>query len=84
MTSVKDKAGDGKPVTILTQTFSPVTATPPANSVWANLQDSIGSELQIQQIPAGEYVTKFSTSVAGSQLPEMFFVAEVPDLPRLI
>mgnify|MGYP001185897652 FL=1 len=84
MTSVKDKAGDGKPVTILTQTFSPVTATPPANSVWANLQDSIGSELQIQQIPAGEYATKFSTSVAGSQLPEMFFVAEVPDLPRLI
>mgnify|MGYP000185615951 CR=1 FL=1 len=82
--SVKAKPGDGKPVNILTQTFSPVTATPPQNTMWANLQDQIGSELKIQQIPSGEYATKFSTTVAGSQLPDMYFIAEVPDLPRLI
>lgn len=82
--SVSEKAGDGKPVTILTQTFSPVTARPPTNTAWQNLNDKLGSELKIQQIPAGEYATKFSTTLAGQQLPDMFFIAEVSDMPEMV
>lgn len=82
--SVSDMAGDGKPVTILTQTFSPITAQPPNNTAWQNLNDKIGSELKIQQIPAGEYPTKFNTTLAGQQLPDMFFIAEVSDMPEMV
>lgn len=82
--SVKEKAGDGKPVSILTQTFAPVTAQPPKNTAWANLNEKIGSELKIQQIPAGEYASKFSTTVAGGQLPDMFFIGEVPDMAGMV
>ncbi|RMB57779.1 type 2 periplasmic-binding domain-containing protein [Tessaracoccus antarcticus] len=82
--SVTEMAGDGKPVSILTQTFSPVTAQPPKNTAWQNLNDKIGSELTIQQIPAGEYSTKFSTTLAGQQLPDMFFIAEVSDMPAMV
>lgn len=83
-TSVRDRAGDGKPVTILTQTFAPVTAQPPKNTAWANLNEKIGSELKIQQIPAAEYASKFATTLAGGQLPDLFFVAEMPDLPDMV
>ena len=82
--SVTEKAGDGKPISILTQTFSPVTAQPPKNTAWQNLNDKIGSELQIQQIPAGEYLTKFNTTLAGQQLPDMFFIGEVSDMPDMV
>lgn len=82
--SVTEKAGDGKPINILTQTFAPVTSQPPRNTAWQNLNDKIGSELKIQQISAGEYASKFSTAVAGDQLPDMFFIAEVADMPDLV
>lgn len=82
--SVTERAGDGKPINILTQTFAPVTSQPPRNTAWQNLNDKIGSELKIQQISAGEYASKFSTAVAGDQLPDMFFIAEVADMPDLV
>lgn len=82
--SVPSPPGDGRPVTILTQTFAAVTATAPANTVWQQLNEKLGSELQIQQIPQAEYVNKFATSLAGEQLPDMFFVAEQPDMPQMI
>lgn len=82
--TVTEKAGDGKPVTILTQTYSPVTPQPPTNTAWANLNEQIGSDLQIQQIPQSEYINKFSTAMAGGQLPDMFFIAEVADMPAMV
>lgn len=82
--SVPTPPGDGKPVGILTQTFAAVTPTPPQNTVWAQLNEKMGSELQIQQIPQPEYVNKFATSLAGGQLPDMFFIAEQPDMPRMV
>ena len=84
VTSVKQTAGDGKPINILTQTFAPVTAQPPKNTAWANLNEKIGSELKIQQIPAAEYVSKFNTTLAGGELPDMFFIAEVADMPDMV
>lgn len=82
--SVPQPPGDGNPIAILTQTFAAVTPTAPANTVWAQLNEKIGSELQIQQIPQSEYVNKFATSLAGGQLPDMFFIAEQPDMPRMV
>lgn len=82
--TVTDKPGDGKPISILTQTYSPVTPQPPTNTAWANLNAQLGSDLEIQQIPQAEYVNKFSTALAGGQLPDMFFIAEVADMPAMV
>ncbi|WP_232549951.1 extracellular solute-binding protein [Propioniciclava soli] len=82
--SVPEAPGDGQPLRILTQTFSPVTAQPPQNTAWANLNDKLGSALEIQQVPSGEYATVFATSLAGGQLPDMFFLAEQPDMPDMV
>lgn len=82
--SVPQPPGDGQPVAILTQTFAAVTPTPPQNTMWAQLNEKMGSELRIQQIPASEYVNKFATSLAGGQLPDMFFLAEQADMPRMV
>lgn len=82
--SVTEQAGDGQPVRILTQTFSPVTAQPPQNTAWQHLNERLGSTLEIQQIPAGEYATVFATTLAGDQLPDMFFIAEQPDMPDMV
>lgn len=76
--------GDGKPIGILTQTYSPVTPQPPTNTAWAHLNEQVGSELQIQQVPQAEYANKFQTALAGGQLPDMFFIAEVPDMPAMV
>lgn len=82
--SVTEKPGDGKPISVLTQTYAPVTAQPPRNTAWQNLNEQLGSELKIQQIPASEYASKFSTSLAGGQLADMFFLADVPDMPQMV
>ena len=84
MQTVTAKPGDGKPISILTQTYSPVTPQPPTNTAWANLNEQLGSDLEIQQIPQAEYVNKFSTALAGGQLPDMFFIAEVADMPAMV
>ncbi|GAA1391805.1 extracellular solute-binding protein [Luteococcus peritonei] len=82
--TVTAKPGDGKPISILTQTYSPVTPQPPTNTAWAHLNEQLGSDLEIQQIPQAEYINKFSTTLAGGQLPDMFFIAEVADMPAMV
>lgn len=74
--------GDGRPIGVLTQTFAPITPAVGQNSVWSNLNEALGSPLEIQQVPAADYVTKFATVVAGDQLPDLFYVSAPPP-PRL-
>lgn len=81
LVAVSAPPGDGRPVTVLTQTFSPVPPAVDRNSVWSNLNTQLGSELKIQLVPQADYATKFSTAVAGDALPDFFFAG--PDFPRM-
>lgn len=78
--SVRATPGDGRAVSILTQTFSPIPPAVQNNSVWSNLNAELGSELKIQLVPQIDYATKFATVVAGDTLPDLFFAN--PDFPR--
>ncbi len=79
--TVPTPPGDGRPVTVLTQTFSPIPPAVSNNSVWSNLNARLGSPLQIQLVPQADYKIKFATVVAGDTLPDLFFAS--PDFPRL-
>ena len=80
VTSVQGVPGDGKPVSILTETFAAIVPAVGNNSVWSSLNAKLGSELKIQLVPSSDFGVKFATVVAGDSLPDMFFVA--PDFPR--
>ncbi len=81
LVSVPSRPGDGRPVSVLTQTFSPIPPAVGQNSVWSHLNAELGSDLQIQLVPQLDYKTKFATQVAGDSLPDLFFTS--PDFPRL-
>ena len=74
--------GDGRPVTILTETFSSIPPAVDRNSVWSNLNAQLGSPLQIQIVPQSDFGVKYATTVAGDALPDMFFASPTPDFPR--
>ena len=70
--------GDGEPIT-----FSGPTSfgLPPAmgdNPFWQEMNERIGSEMQISLTPAADYDSKFATMVAGDSLPEAFYVGNMP------
>lgn len=76
--------GDGEPVTFMGPTSF---GLPPAlgdNPFWQEMNERIGSELQISLTPAGEYDAKFSTTIAGDSLPDAFYVGAMPSRPRFM
>ena len=81
VTTVAKPPGDGRAVSILTQTFSPIPPAVNNNSVWSNLNAELGSPLDIQLVPQADYKIKFATVVAGDSLPDLFFAS--PDFPRM-
>lgn len=81
VTTVTGTPGDGRPVSILTQTFLPIPPAVQDNPVWSNLNAALGSPLQIQIVPQADYKIKFATVVAGDTLPDLFFAS--PDFPRM-
>ncbi|HEY0239678.1 MAG TPA: hypothetical protein VGC37_13640 [Friedmanniella sp.] len=80
--SVRDVPGDGRPVTVLTETYSAIAPSVDRNSVWSNLNTQLGSPLQIQLVPQADFAVKYATTVAGDALPDMFFASPTPDFPR--
>ncbi len=78
--TVSGVPGDGRPVTMLTQTFSPIPPAVDNNPFWSALNEKLGSALQIQIVSQSDYSVKFATTVAGGALPDLFFLD--PDFPR--
>lgn len=81
--SVPEIPGDGQPVTAMCATYMSARPPAPGNQAWQNLNDKLGSEFRLDQVPASEYVAKFSTVVAGGKLPAMMEFAKVTRLPDL-
>lgn len=77
--------GDGRPVTAIVPTS--FGAPPPldVNPYWQELNRRVGSDLQLTTITAGaDYDAKFATTMAGDQLPDMFFVGAVASKPQFM
>ncbi|HIT75595.1 MAG TPA: hypothetical protein IAA98_08425 [Candidatus Avipropionibacterium avicola] len=80
----EEAPGDGTPVTFMGPTS--FAAPPPLrnNTFWQEMNARVGSDLDINLTPAGEYDAKFATSVAGDQLPDMFYIGGMASLPQFM
>ncbi|NGN66728.1 hypothetical protein G5C51_22840 [Streptomyces sp. A7024] len=72
-----EKPGDGKPISVLTETF---TTMPPAmnrNAHWQELNKRVGSEINMTIVNGlGEesvYRSKFNALIAGGDLPDLMW-----------
>ncbi|MFC7624156.1 extracellular solute-binding protein [Microlunatus sp. GCM10028923] len=76
--------GDGNPVTFMTNI--PGAIPPPAsdNAFWTELNNRLGSPLEISMASNDEYADKFATRVAGNDLPDLINIppttAQLPGL----
>ncbi|MFC7621110.1 extracellular solute-binding protein [Microlunatus sp. GCM10028923] len=83
-TTVTEPPGDGAPISAILSIFYPSWPPVAENAAWQHLNASLGSELEIQQVPSVDYVARFATMVAGNDLPAMLEVANVARLPELM
>ncbi|OYN87601.1 hypothetical protein CGZ92_07835 [Parenemella sanctibonifatiensis] len=82
--TVPEPPGDGEPVVINTQSFAPAPPPVDRNSAWQQINAEVGSDLDVRVTPASEYTQVFSVAMAGEQLGDMFFVAEVARIPEFL
>lgn len=76
------KPGDGQPVTAITQLNGPPPPALDSNQFWQELNNRVGSPLQIQQVNAGnDFVAKIATIQASGQLPDLMQLS--PAIPSL-
>lgn len=79
--------GDGSTVAAFVETYSPVAPALGSNTYWQALNKALGVTLDMQVVPAADYTDKLNTIVAGSSLPDLVQIRNVPlppDLPSLL
>ncbi|WP_114560343.1 type 2 periplasmic-binding domain-containing protein [Desertihabitans aurantiacus] len=78
--------GDGRPVSVLTISNTPLPPALDNNTFWQALNERLGFELSVSLVPSGDFDERFQTAVAGSQLPDVFslFTGSIPSLPALL
>lgn len=78
------KPGDGKPITVMTQTVSPIPPKLSQNKFWQELNKRVGSPVEINLSDASLYNQKFATAVAGDTLGEIFRIGSVPQTAAML
>jgi putative aldouronate transport system substrate-binding protein len=82
--TIMEPPGDGKKISAVTMTYSPVPPRLGRNTFWQNLNEKLGSDLDINTVPSDQYGQKFATIIAGDALPDLFFVSAIPQLPQFL
>ena len=69
----------GKGGTVSTMTFTIGAPPPPVsqNSAWQEVNKQLGVTLNVNAVAAPDYLTKLTTTVAGNNLPDMFYVSVI-------
>jgi putative aldouronate transport system substrate-binding protein len=60
----------GPSIDIMTLIFNPVPPPVNRNVMWRALNKSLGTDLNFQITPVGDYPSKFSVTIAGGDLPD--------------
>lgn len=85
VTSLPTAPGDGENIAALVRTDKPVPPDAARNAFWQELNTRLGSELELNIVPAPDWGQKFATTVAGDVLPELFAVeGGTPLLPQFL
>lgn len=82
---VSGTPGSGGTVSILSQSAG-AYATIDRNLIWQEVNKALGATLEFTAVPPATYSTKFATTVAGGDLPDMIEIPTEPvrDLPTLL
>lgn len=84
VTMIDSPPGDGQPVSVMAKYWSAARPAMAENSFWQNLNELLGSQMDIEMVPGTDYPTKFATTVAGGEMPDIFTVEPTRELPRLL
>lgn len=76
--ATKGAPGDGSEVRAFLALSTPPPTVRDRNSQWQNMEERLGVKLNISMVPAGEMNDKFTTLVAGSDLPDIVQVWTTP------
>lgn len=79
-----EKPGSGGTVTGMANIYYAIPPTPPKNKYWAELNERLGVDLQIQMVPNADYERKFPTTIAGDDIPDFLQLQVVPKMPQLL
>lgn len=83
--TVPEKPGNGKDtVTGMVINYAAVPPSTGKNPFWQGLNDRLGIELKLQMTPNADYLQKFSTVIAGDDLPDMVLTQVVANFPSLL
>ncbi|GAA1289241.1 extracellular solute-binding protein [Pseudonocardia aurantiaca] len=76
---------EGDPFRFMTIIYNPVPPPVSRNRLWQELNAYLGADLQLEIVPSTDYVTKFSLTIAGGDLPDGMLVRpEAPQKPGLL
>ncbi|MBA8793681.1 putative aldouronate transport system substrate-binding protein [Friedmanniella endophytica] len=86
---VPEKPGNGGSVSGMANIYYAVPPGPDRNSYWQGLNERLGTSLQLQMVSNADYTTKFATTIAGNDLPDMLQTPNgspppVANLPQLL
>ncbi len=76
--------GDGQPISAIAPASFAVPPGVGQNQFWQELNERVGSPVEMTLTPFGEYSAKFATAVAGDTLPDMFIVGDTQSLPQFM
>lgn len=82
--AIETPPGDGQPITTMGITNTPVPPGVDQNQFWQELNDRLGSELEIGLANPSDYNQRFPTAVAGGQLTDIWSVGSAPQRPQLL
>ncbi|WP_420113700.1 extracellular solute-binding protein [Pseudactinotalea sp.] len=84
-TMYADPVVSGVSMTALTYSFSPVVPALSENEMWQNINDSIGAQIDIIYTPQADYASRFATTIAGGDIPDMVAInPPVQQLPAML
>jgi putative aldouronate transport system substrate-binding protein len=76
--------GDGRPVEAMVFTYLAIPPSVDANPYWQEMNRRLDSEVRLSITPQGDYSARWSTTIAGGRLPDMFCVGPTPALPEFM
>lgn len=81
---VSDVPGKGETLVGMANIYYAIPPGPSSNSFWAGLNKRLGVNLKLDMVGNADYNTKFSTVIAGNDLPDIMQMVVVANFPQLL
>jgi putative aldouronate transport system substrate-binding protein len=79
--SVQSTPGDGSDINIMTYSGGAIPAAMDQNAGWQEVNRQVGSTLKVNITPFADYFgTKLPVTIAGGELPDLFFIIADPGI----